>query len=96
MGTTSGMMFTIAKCNIIRVSRKLTPLPYQYELSREVLEEVKGAKCLGVTGSDDLQWTKHIDVITAKAKSKLSFPRRNLKGCPEKNMGLSNYSLLLL
>ena len=68
----------------MRVSRKQTPIPYQYELSGQVLEEVKDAKYLGVTVSDDLEWKKHIDVITSKANSKLSFLRRNLKGCPEK------------
>ena len=83
-GSTWGMKFNAAKCNIMRVSRKQTPIPYQYELSGQVLEEVKDAKYLGVTVSDDLEWTKHIDVITSKANSKLSFLRRNLKGCPEK------------
>ena len=43
------------------------------------LEEVKDARYLEVTVSDDLEWTKHIDVITAKASSKLSFLRSNLK-----------------
>ena len=68
----------------MRVSRKQAPIPYQYELSGQVLEEVKDAKYLGVTISDDLEWTKHIDVITSKANSKLFFLMRNLKGCPEK------------
>ena len=59
-GSTWGMRFNAAKCNILRVSRKQTPIPYQYELSWQVLEEVKDAKYLGVTVSDDLEWTKHI------------------------------------
>ena len=86
-GTTWGMRFNADKCNIIiimRVSKKQTPIPYQYELSGQAFEEVKDAKYLGVTVSDDLEWTKHIDVIKAKANSKLSFPRCNLKGCPKK------------
>ena len=53
--STWGMRFNTAKCNIMRVSRKKTPIPYQYELSRQVLEEVKDAKYLGVTVSDDLE-----------------------------------------
>ena len=44
-------------CNIMRVSRNQTPIPYQYELSGQVLEEVKDAKYLGVTVGDDLEWT---------------------------------------
>ena len=46
--STWGMRFNAAKCNIMRVSRKQTPIPYQYELSGQVLEEVKDAKYLGV------------------------------------------------
>ena len=69
-------------------------MPYQYELSGQVLEEVKDAKYLGVTVSDDLEWTKHIDIITSKANSKLSFLRRNLKGCPEKLRETAYFSLV--
>ena len=72
-GSTWGMRFNAAKCNIMRVSRKQTPIPYQYVLSGQVLEEVKDAKYLGVTVSDDLEWTKHIDVITSKTNSKLRY-----------------------
>ena len=74
----------------MRVSRKQTPIPYQYELSGQV----KDAKYLGVTVSDDLEWTKHIDVITSKANAKLSFLRRNLKGCPEKLRETAYFSLV--
>ena len=42
------------------------------------------AKYLGVTLGNDLEWSKHIATMTNKANSKLSFLRRNLKGCPEK------------
>ena len=42
------------------------------------------AKYLGVTLSNDLEWSKHIATMTNKANSKLSVLRRNLKGCPEK------------
>ena len=63
---------------------------------RQVIEEVKDARYLGVTVSDDLEWTKHIDVITSKANSKLSFLRRNLnmQGCPEKLRPKGNRILL--
>ena len=42
------------------------------------------AKYLGVTLSNDLEWSKHIATMTNKANSKLSFLRRNLRGCSEK------------
>ena len=52
------MRFNAAKCNIMRMSRKQTLISTQYELSGQVLEEVKDAKYLGVTVSNDLKWTK--------------------------------------
>ena len=60
-GSKWGMRFNAAKCNIMRMFRKQTPISTQYELSGQVLEEVKDAKYLGVTVSDDLEWTKHIN-----------------------------------
>ena len=93
-GSKWGMRFNAAKCNIMRMSRKQTPISPQYELSGQVLEEVKDAKYLGVTVSDDLEWTKHINAITTKANSKLSFLRRNLKGCPEKLRETAYFALV--
>ena len=78
----------------MRVSRKQTPIPYQYELSGQVLEEAKDAKYLGVTVSDDLEWTKHIDVITSKAKLQVIFSEaqpEGLSGTPAKNTTLPNW-----
>ena len=80
-GNTWGMRFNVAKCNIMRVSRTRDPKLFNYSLTGQVMEEVMDAKYLGVTLSNDLEWSKH---ITNKANSKLSFLHRNLKGCPEK------------
>ena len=52
------------------------------------------AKYLGVTLSNDLEWSKHIATITNKANSKLLFLRRNLKGCPEKLKQTAYFSLI--
>ena len=43
---------------------------------------------------DDLEWTKHINAITTKANSKVSFLRRNLKGCPEKLRETAYFALV--
>ena len=76
------MRFNAAKCNIMRVSRTRKPTLFNYSLTGQVLEEVIDAKDLGVTLSNNLEWSKHIAVMTNKANSKLSFLRP--KGCPEK------------
>ena len=52
------------------------------------------AKYLGVTLSNDLEWSKHIATMTNRANSKLSFLRRNLRGCPEKLKQTAYFSLI--
>ena len=72
-GNTWGMRFNAAKCNIMRVSRTHDPKLFSYSLTGQVLEEVMDAKYLGVTLSNDLEWSKHIETMTNKANSNLSF-----------------------
>ena len=93
-GNTCGMRFNAAKCNIMRVSRTRNPKLFNYSLTGQVLEEVMDAKYLGVTLSNDLEWSKHIATMTNKANSKLSFLRRNLRGCPEKLKQTGYFSLI--
>ena len=52
------------------------------------------AKYFGVILSNDLEWSKHIATKTNKANNKLSFLRRNLKGCPEKLKQTAYFSLI--
>ena len=89
-----GMRSNAAKCNIMRVSRTRDPKLFNYSLTGQVLEEVMDAKYLGVTLSNDLEWSKHIATMTNKANFKLSFLRRNLKGCPEKLKQTAYFSLI--
>ena len=70
------------------------PKLFNYSLTGQVLEEVMDAKYLGVTVSNDLEWSKHIATMTNKANSRLSFLRRNLKGCPEKLKQTAYFSLI--
>ena len=67
----------------MRVSQTRDLKSFNYSLTGQVLEEVMDAKYLEVTLSNDLEWSKHIVTMTNKANSKLSFLRRNLKGCTE-------------
>ena len=78
----------------MRVSRTRDLKLFNYSLTGQVLEEVMDAKYLGVTLSNDLEWSKHIATMTNKANSKLSFLRHNLKGCPEKLKQTAYFSLI--
>ena len=91
-GAKWGMRFNAAKCNIMRVSRMRLPFLYSYKLSGQVLDEVKDSKYLGVTISDNLDWSKHITTTTTKANARLSF-QAEPEGLPTEVKG---DSLLLL
>ena len=77
-----GYAFNAAKYNILRVSRTHDPKLFNYSLTGQVLEDVMDAKYLGVTISNDLEWSKHIATMTNKANSKLSFFASQPKGLP--------------
>ena len=62
-------------------------------LTDEPFQEVAEAKYLGCTFSDNLEWTKLIQNITAKGNSKLAFLRRILRGCLEKLKEIAYFSL---
>ena len=67
------LVITIAKNN-----------PYQLRTisCRDYLiREITSAKYLGVTISQNISWSKHIDIITCKANSILAFLQRNLSQC---------------
>ena len=55
------------------MTRRKTPFQTQYNL------RVPSAKYLGVTISEDLKWTDHIDSITKKANQTLGFLKRNIR-----------------
>ena len=52
-----------------------------YTLHGHTLEAVDTANCLGVTLSEDLSWTPHVDNTAAKASKILGFLRRNMFHC---------------
>ena len=73
------MEFHPAKCNILRITKKKSKVIYPYSLHGHTLKEVKSAKYLGITISDDLSWNQHIEKTASKANSKLGFLKRNIK-----------------
>ena len=79
------MKFNVAKCHSMRVTKH--PLPKQiihnYSLYNQVLENVLSAKYLGITITDDLDWSQHISNVTSKAMRTLGFLRRNLTLAPK-------------
>ena len=57
LGNTWGMRFYAAMCNIMQVSQIRDPRLFNYSLTGQVLEEIMDAKYLGVTPSNDFEWS---------------------------------------
>ena len=77
-----GMRFNAAKCYIMTINRGRSSSSFFYQLCSTVLSSVTNEKYLGVLISQDLSWSHHIQGVVSKAKQKLGFLRRNLRGCP--------------
>ena len=74
-----GMSFNPSKCQVLHITRAQCPIQTRYILHDIVLESVSSAKYLGVTISDNLSWTRHIDSVSKKANQTLGFLKRNIK-----------------
>ena len=76
------MDFNPSKCTTLRMSaNKRLSISSSYVLHGETLENVTSAKYLGVTLSDDLSWSKHVEAVAAKGNSTVGFLRRNFREC---------------
>ena len=69
--------FNPSNCKALRISGNKSPTPtFPYKLDVHLLEYVFNIKGLGVTVSCQLQWTSHIEEMTAKASSALGLVKR--------------------
>ena len=73
------MAFNPDKCEVIRITNKKNPLPFNYTLHGVNLKETDSAKYLGVNITRDLSWAKHINQITTKTNNSLRFIKRNIQ-----------------
>ena len=55
---------------------------FNYSLHQQTLEQVRSAKYLGLTITDDLEWGQHVSEISCQATKTLCFLRRNLALAP--------------
>ena len=83
------MSFNVSKCEVMRMSRQRNPISHDYLLHGQVLEAVDNSKYLGVTLSNKLDWTKHVDSVAGKATKTLGLLRRNLSFAPSKTRAMA-------
>ena len=77
------MEFNPSKCTVMKASpgRKHKTIPADYFLHNQRLTETDSSKYLGVTFSNDLSWSEHINNTATKANKTLGFLRRNFRRC---------------
>ena len=75
------LKFNISKCTIMRFTRSISPLTFNYQLSNIALSSADQHLYLGVLLDRKLSWSPHISRITSKATRTLNFIKRNLSNC---------------
>ena len=73
------------KCKVLRVSRKRSPILFDYYLKNSVVPKVSVHKHLGIWLEETLSWDNHINNICAKASCvpgliKRTFTTKNRQG----------------
>jgi hypothetical protein len=77
------MCFNTTKCYELKVTRKTSPIVYNYNIKEAALKPVEEHPYLGVHLSKDLKWNVHVAEFAKEANSTLGFIRRNLGKCSQ-------------
>ena len=74
------MSFHPDKCKVMSITRaRKRKQSFSYHIRETLLEMVKSAAYLGLEMDEKLDWSPHINKVTAKATRSLNFIRRNLQ-----------------
>jgi hypothetical protein len=70
------MTFNASKWKVLSVSRKLSPVGFEYHLKDETSTNVRKEKDLGVLITSHLTWDQQVLAVVYKANKILGFQRR--------------------
>ena len=77
------MCFNPEKSEHMKITHKHNPILFNYTLKNQPIKEVSSSKYLGITITNKLTWSTHINNITNKALPIKAFLQRNLiRSCP--------------
>ena len=77
------MAFNAEKCEVLCISNKKHPIQHNYFIHGQKLATKADSKYLGVTISNNLSWSKHVNNISKKANSTMAFLRRNIRSASQ-------------
>ena len=88
--------FNVAKCHSMRVTRHYShkQIIHDYTLHQQTLENVQSTKYLGITITENMDWSQHISDISSKATKTLDFLRRNLAFAPRSSKEVAYKTLV--
>ena len=70
------MQFNTKKCKFMRLTHKKSFKHIHYDMNGDLLDRVKSVKDLGISVTDNLRWSQHIQEITLKANRTLGLVKR--------------------
>ena len=73
------MSFHPQKCQLLRITRKKSPIEADYSIHGHILEKADTAKYLGVSLHKHCSWSPHIHQTAKKANNTRAFLQRNLR-----------------
>jgi len=76
----------------LTITNKRLPLNSTYRINNSVINKATHAKYLGVTVSQNLSWSKHIDNITSKVNSVHALLQRNRRQCSHQVKSLAYFT----
>jgi hypothetical protein len=72
----NSLILNVSKCKPITFARSRHPVKFSYMLGGTVLDRVSSINDLGVIMNEKTTFSKHVDVMVAKAFAMLGFIRR--------------------
>ncbi|CAB4008436.1 Hypothetical predicted protein, partial [Paramuricea clavata] len=91
----NNLFFNASKCKVLTVTRKKTPIIYEYTLGTEKLTRVDHEKDLGITTTTKLSWKLHINTMVAKANKMLGILKRTCTSITDMNTRRTLYLSLV-
>ena len=79
MGKAWDMEFNPSKCQVVHICRSRRPIKNKYTMHGQFLDSIDHARYVGVDISSDLNFSHHVNRITANASKSLGFLKRNIK-----------------